>query len=591
MAAYTHTLSSGDEAIIILTTIGGTMAILLIISIFAHLVYTLRRLNTHPESFSKERVAFMLSKQGKAIMIMTFVTLALYFSSVVSQVFLRSSAMSGSSPSPGALCTLSWFIAHFGNVFAKSMIWTTFLYRLYVSFRSLWQPVCTLCSLWLIIFALSASMLNLMVSNNPMESMSTPSGSLTFCGLVAAHSEEWPEGLEQLNVLIVFVELVMNVYIIWAFVSRLRTIRKALIKQFLSDAPRHIASQTISESMQSLASFTSNVSSSTKNSLTRIMSLSRLIKKLTFLVSLSMVSSWLYWGVLLVYPFAQLLYVFDVMVNVMCLYFVLSINAQKWNTAVYICYYPCCCHLLCPTIKEVTIAPKVRDTIVLSTTSTKPNDPALPESPEHDSDDDDNDATIEAMEGFVVNGAEAKSVQFLGGSRVRLHGRLQQTRTMAGFFVGDVGRISPSRAWPAKEAKCTVQATANGKEFNVTVRVSARGLMSAEPAFPFNRDSIAHLKHSGTKKEEWVMELGGISYETRKVPDALTITPVVSASASPEPAPVTPYSPHRDTMDNIITEHRFTIQKGLGTPEPPLKAQQGGLVMAPDQQTLKRFAE
>ena len=166
---------------------------------------------------------------------------------------------------------------------------------------------------------------------------------------------------------------------------------------------------------------------------------------------------------------------------------------------------------------------------------------------------------------------------------------------MKGFFIGEIARITLERACPATQVQCQVKALANKEEYNITVSVSPQGVIRAEPAFPFNKSvALPHLKHSGKAKDKWYFELGTISFESTVV--ALSaLEPVTSASVSQEPGPVTPYSPevagnvrHRDTMDEIISGHRYTIQNGLnlGTPSPPPK-----VLNAPDEQALKSFAE
>lgn len=291
--------------------------------------------------------------------------------SLVCTVLLRSSLISGAvfpDYSPSLLCTLTYFVGMQFNNYSKTMIWSTFLYRLYVSFRwtadpiTLQRLICILSMLWGFMLSLSALLLYLVSSSGSesMELLYSRGSHISFCGLSSSLSL----GLYVVVYGTIAVELVTNIYILWAFVSRLRSIRRSLKRQFREEAPKHLRQLGFTESfnndsIMSLHSIRSDMASpSTKNSIENIVKLTRLMMKLTYLISLSLLSGWLYWAISALYPFAVLLYALDVMVNVVALWFILSINAGRWNKAVRRCYTPCFCHRLCPEIKVLFVSRK-----------------------------------------------------------------------------------------------------------------------------------------------------------------------------------------------------------------------------------------
>ena len=75
--------------------------------------------------------------------------------------------------------------------------------------------------------------------------------------------------------------------------------------------------------------------------------------KLTYLVLLAVFSSWIAWGLATFYTLASLLYTWDIIINSICLFLLLSTSERVWKQAVNICYYPCLCFVLCPSLKKV----------------------------------------------------------------------------------------------------------------------------------------------------------------------------------------------------------------------------------------------
>ena len=305
---------------------------------------------------------------------------------------MRSTVISGAQHEPSNICVFGWFTSQQFNGYAKSVIYTTFLYRLYVSFRSTANPIPykqligMLSFLWIFIIILTISALVIISIHEPFFEVETIRYGFKFCG-----ATEFPPGFNQLLFAIVVVEFIMNIYILYAFISRLHEVRKKLIEQFYKEDVKHseldtyasqsgtttpspnVVSTILTRSSETpLTPVSSDRSSKlapmspksvatihettesmkTMKSAKRILKLTRLIMKLTYLVVLTLVSGWIYWGISSVYSWASLLYPWDLIMNTICLWFLLSINESKWNVAVRICYYPCLCNFLCPTIKE-----------------------------------------------------------------------------------------------------------------------------------------------------------------------------------------------------------------------------------------------
>ena len=377
-----------DEDLIILATVGGIIGIILLIAILIQTSYEWHKIRNERRSNSSKRPSFMASKPGRNILFMTYLSLGFYLCSCISMVFIRSTVISGSNHKPSDVCVFGWFTSQQFNAYAKSVIYTTFLYRLYVSFRSTANPIPfkqligMLSFLWIFIIILTISALVIISIHEPFMEVETIRYGIRFCG-----AKEFPPGFDELVLAIIVVEFIMNIYILYAFISRLHDVRKKLIEQFYDEdvklseldashsgtlattttptpeTPRAISSARSSKRSSNFGSMhisTKSVaaihqttdSTQTIISARRILKLSRLIMKLTYLVVLTLVSGWIYWGISGVYSFASLLYPWDLIVNTICLWFLLSINGSKWNVAVKICYYPCLCNFLCPTIKE-----------------------------------------------------------------------------------------------------------------------------------------------------------------------------------------------------------------------------------------------
>ena len=346
-----------DENLIVASSVGAIIAIVFIIIILCHITFQVHKQLNNPNA---KKIQFVQTDIGKRIMIASYIALILYFLSCISMAFIRHNALIGDSYNPYKNCNIGWILVYHGNSAAKTVIYSIFICRLYISFKHSEfavpkiQLIIVLSIVWIILLFLIISTASIIALKSPLINGITPNGTI-FCGT----PDTWPPLFRECVILILLSDILFNFYILYAFVSRLRKIRKKWINTLFEENSK--TNQSPDTSIQSsqkqhsrLSSTNLNLSdSSDKKSAKKILKLSRLMMKLTYLVLLAVFSSWIAWGLATFYTLASLLYTFDVIVNSICLWLLLSTSEHIWKKAVVIFYYPCCCFALCPSLKNV----------------------------------------------------------------------------------------------------------------------------------------------------------------------------------------------------------------------------------------------
>eukprot|EP01083_Nonionella_stella_P006277 18274_1 len=523
-------LSGVDEGIIIGSVVGGSLGIIMVIILCTHMIHECIKKRCD-RTVSKN--TFIKTKQGTLIMAMTYTAFALYLISLISMTFLRTSAILGDGYTPNTLCTFTWFASYPLNGYAKLMIWNTFLYRLYVSFRATADPVskklliCVSLFLWIFCILLTVIAFIIISNHDPFIEVYTADHHIAFCGA----PNQWPPGFTQILVAILAVEFIMNVYTLYAFVSRLYRVRKEWLRQLAEESNMRAQQKQLSvnEIHRMISCNTYNIES-TMQYTNRILKLTRLIMKLNYLLLLTLISGWIYLGFSLYRPIASMLYGYDVIVNIVCLWFLLGLNENKWNMAVHYCYYPCCCHALCPTIRKPMLeTTKQPQFIQVKTTSTaSPVMASATKSPsvvslllmrhsktktKHilvDDDEPDNEV-IQALDGYKYtkhsNGMEA-NIESTG--RVCLYGTITQCRQMEGFFDGNIAQIVDNEALPVRRVTKQVTAVCNEYNYCVSISIATDGMISAQCSLNYMNIN-AFRKQFNENRDVWYLLLGFVN--------------------------------------------------------------------------------
>ena len=358
-----------DESLIIASSVGALIAIVLIISILFHVTYQIYK--QLENSNNGKKIQFVQTKVGKRIMAATYVALILYLLSCISMAFIRSNAIVGDSYDPYKNCNIGWILVYHGNSAAKTIIYSIFICRLYISFKHSsfavpkLQLIIVLSIVWIILAFLIISTATIIGVQSPLISGITPNG-IIFCGT----PDTWPPLFRECVILILLSDILFNFYILYAFISRLRQIRMkwtdALFEESKTQKSRdssiglHLPSPKSSsigipksQLSKSQLSSTNIAEANDKQSAKKILRLSRLMMKLTLLVLIAVFSSWIAWGLATFYTLASLLYTYDIIINSLCLWLLLSTSESIWKKFVTIFYFPCCCFYLCPSLKKV----------------------------------------------------------------------------------------------------------------------------------------------------------------------------------------------------------------------------------------------
>ena len=223
----------------------------------------------------------------------------------------------------------------FGITMGHTILAISYLYRLHVTFKNLPQYAIRkrFNLILIVIFAviMLVSVVILIAAPKQLVNVQLPSNpDLVFCtnqNSSPINLVPWLVGL--------FTQSLFSGYVLFCFVSRLYDLQKELRVSSHKDAV-YVSTESDAENDPQHR---------------QVLELNRLMLKMSVLVTLSIIVSWLYVVVGIFEHEVSLANSWNLIVDVVCSYLLFVFAERIWFKLVRICYYPCCCFAFCPIIK------------------------------------------------------------------------------------------------------------------------------------------------------------------------------------------------------------------------------------------------